>query len=313
MRLGILFFVLFYAQAYIYTVSGFSSGGFFAHQLHIIHSATIVGAGIVAGGPYFCTMGSEVRFQTACKANPYLINLQTSLSIAAELASSNNIDQLLNLTTSRVYIFSGTKDTVVFPGVVEQTLKFYQNFIQYSNITYNFNIEAQHSWVTNGTGNPCLYLGSPGVNNCGFDLSGAILEQLYGTLKTKGQQVKENLYAFNQNNYGDCWKAGMSSRGFIYVPSLCMNQVCKVHVLFHGCYGDFEINGLSFINEIGMNDWAESNNIVIIYPQAIASSLNPEGCWDFWGYTGPNFNTRSGLQIQIVDKMANNPPIVSWS
>jgi len=97
------------------------------------------------------------------------------------------------------------------------------------------------------------------------------------------------------------------------VPSACMSTECKVHVLFHGCYGDFQINGFSFIDEIGMNEWAESNNIVIIYPQAIQTSYNPEGCWDFWGYTGPNYNTYSGLQIQIAHKMAQNPPIVSWS
>ena len=32
------------------SVSGFSSGGFFATQLHVAHSGTIMGAGIIAGG-----------------------------------------------------------------------------------------------------------------------------------------------------------------------------------------------------------------------------------------------------------------------
>jgi poly(3-hydroxybutyrate) depolymerase len=36
------------------TVSGLSSGGFFAHQFHVAHSALVAGAGIVAGGPYGC-------------------------------------------------------------------------------------------------------------------------------------------------------------------------------------------------------------------------------------------------------------------
>lgn len=296
----------------VYTVSGFSSGGFFAHQMHVIFSSYIQGAGIVAGGPYFCTMGSYNRFQTACKSNPYLISLTTSISAATQQASSNNIDLLGNLSSSKVYIFSGAKDTVVFPGVVEKTLQFYQNFIQPSNILSNFNVEAQHSWVTNGTGNPCWYLGPPGVNNCGFDLSGAILQQLYGTLQPKGVQVKANLYSFDQNLYGNCWQAGLSSRGFVYIPESCMKSECNVHVLFHGCFGDFAINGFNFINEIGMNDWAETNNLIIIYPQAIASSQNPEGCWDFWGYTSSSFNTISSPQPSIIHKMSQNPPIVSW-
>jgi hypothetical protein len=33
------------------TVSGLSSGGFFAHQFHIAYSELVAGAGIVAGGP----------------------------------------------------------------------------------------------------------------------------------------------------------------------------------------------------------------------------------------------------------------------
>ena len=36
------------------TVSGLSSGGFFAHQFHIAFSKLVKGAGIIAGGPYGC-------------------------------------------------------------------------------------------------------------------------------------------------------------------------------------------------------------------------------------------------------------------
>jgi hypothetical protein len=36
------------------TVSGLSSGGFFAHQFHVAYSKLVNGAGIIAGGPYGC-------------------------------------------------------------------------------------------------------------------------------------------------------------------------------------------------------------------------------------------------------------------
>jgi hypothetical protein len=36
------------------TVSGLSSGGFFAHQFHIAFSKLVTGAGIIAGGPFGC-------------------------------------------------------------------------------------------------------------------------------------------------------------------------------------------------------------------------------------------------------------------
>ena len=38
------------------SVAGISSGAFMANQLHIAHSADIVGAGIVAGGLYGCAV-----------------------------------------------------------------------------------------------------------------------------------------------------------------------------------------------------------------------------------------------------------------
>jgi hypothetical protein len=35
----------------------------------------------------------------------------------------------------------------------------------------------------------------------------------------------------------------------------------------------------------GYNQVGEANNIIILYPQAISVSVNPYGCWDWWGYT----------------------------
>jgi poly(3-hydroxybutyrate) depolymerase len=64
----------------------------------------------------------------------------------------------------------------------------------------------------------------------------------------------------------------------------------------------------------GLNDWAESNNLVILYPQATSNFLkNPEGCWDWWGYTGSDFAFKSGLQMSMVYAMYQKPPGVSWN
>jgi hypothetical protein len=48
------------------SVSGISSGGYMAHQFHVAHSQHIMGAGIVAGGPYYCARGSIVDALTRC-------------------------------------------------------------------------------------------------------------------------------------------------------------------------------------------------------------------------------------------------------
>ena len=31
--------------------------------------------------------------------------------------------------------------------------------------------------------------------------------------------------------------------------------------------------------------------------------LNPQGCWDWWGYTGPDYATRKGPQVLTVARM----------
>jgi poly(3-hydroxybutyrate) depolymerase len=38
------------------SVSGISSGAFMANQLHIAHSADVMGAAMIAGGPYGCAV-----------------------------------------------------------------------------------------------------------------------------------------------------------------------------------------------------------------------------------------------------------------
>ena len=51
------------------TVSGLSSGGFMAVQLHVAYSATFKkGAGVVAGGPFYCAEGSVINATGRCMA-----------------------------------------------------------------------------------------------------------------------------------------------------------------------------------------------------------------------------------------------------
>ena len=55
--------------------------------------------------------------------------------------------------------------------------------------------------------------------------------------------------------------------------------------MFYACFRH-AVND-RFVRQAGYNEVAELNNIVILYPQAISTvlPLNPQGCWDWWGYT----------------------------
>src|SRR6476661_2829025 len=55
------------------TVSGISSGAFFAHQFHIAFSSLVKGAGIVARGPFGCA--AQVDNITPPFGNPFVLTL----------------------------------------------------------------------------------------------------------------------------------------------------------------------------------------------------------------------------------------------
>ena len=139
-----------------------------------------------------------------------------------------------------------------------------------------------------------------------------MLQLFYGPLKPRTSYVLSNLHVFSQADYGNIILAGMLGVGYIYVPAFCLNNKCPLHISFHGCLQSAQIVGETFVLNSGLNDWAESNNLIIIYPQIVSSAVNPQGCWDFWGYTDSNFAYKNGKQMQIVYNISQNPPIVYW-
>lgn len=55
------------------SVSGLSSGGFMAVQFDVAYSSILKGAGIIAGGPYFCAQFNLNTATTVCSCtlNPF--------------------------------------------------------------------------------------------------------------------------------------------------------------------------------------------------------------------------------------------------
>lgn len=298
-----------------YTVSGFGSGANFAHQLHIAHSGTVIGVGLVAPSPYYCAMGSLVRAATACRVNSYLLNLESMILFTTNSASSSYIDDVKDIGNDRVFILSGLYDRTVPQSTVSVTLQYYQNFITNSyKIDSVFNLFAGHGWVTDNAGGPCWASTAPFIINCGYDMASYMLTFLVGNLKPKTSQIPTNLMSFDQSDYVDVWQAGLSTRGFVYLPQYCVtNNDCFIHLAFHGCRQNYDMVGDVFVRESGLNEWAESNRIIVIYPQTVATSVNLDGCWDYWGYTGSNYVYQNGLQINAVNQMAIKPPHVTWS
>jgi hypothetical protein len=50
---------------------------------------------------------------------------------------------------------------------------------------------------------------------------------------------------------------------------------------------------------------ADANRLVILFPQVKASTINPDGCWDWWGYTGLDYLSKNAPQITAVWAMVH--------
>ena len=53
---------------------------------------------------------------------------------------------------------------------------------------------------------------------------------------------------------------------------------------------------MTFMEGSGFARWADTNRLVILFPQVEASIPNPKACWDWWGYTGKDFLTKDAPQ-----------------
>lgn len=305
------------------SVSGVSSGGYMATQMLVAHSATIMGVGVLAAGPWFCAGTSfpwnAVTVFARCMNLPDLLPFLGAPDIAPMVeetrtqARAGRIDDPAHLADARVYLFSGTDDALVPRAVVDALKAYYLHFISPEHIRYETGINANHAMITAGFGNPCTAFAAPFLNNCQYDAAGNLLQQIYGPL-TPPAEARGSFVAFDQRPYFAPQQAvGLAEEGYAYIPQACRAGGCRLHVAFHGCGQSAAQIGDAFYRHAGYNQWAEANRIVVLYPQTSAITTrvlgrtlpwpNPQACWDWWGFTGNDYYLQSAPQIRAVAAM----------
>ncbi len=327
------------------TVSGLSSGGYMAAQFHVAYAASLAGAAVLAGGPYGCSRGSltTAMLGCSCPANPDAWQrLRNSLpglgcsvlapgplaSLAddALAASHGHIDNPAELARQRVWLYSGTLDTVVRPALVDAVEAFYRRHgVPASQLHHDRVQGAAHGLPSPGAPVACGVTASPYLTNCpNEDAPGELLAWLYGA--TPGAALAPavvpraaGLRRFDQRPYRQqAVFDGLDNSGWLYVPAACASAgaACRLHVVFHGCQqgqsfvpAGGQAIGQRFVAGAGYNRWAEANRIVLLYPQVLASAgvgrgsshqFNPLGCWDFWGYSLPGDALTTGVQRRFA-------------
>lgn len=302
------------------SVSGISSGAYMAVQVAVAHSSFIKGVGAIAGGPYYCAQNNMFTATGTCMIGTP--SAASSVSYANTVSSQGKIDAVSNLTKMKVWMLNGYNDGVLKQPVSNALYDFFKAFTPEQNIYYSNNTNAAHSQVTDRYGQTCNVTGGNFMNNCGYDAAGLILKHIYGNLNARNTgTLSGSFYEIDQDAFvsGDSWLAGMSHYAYLYVPAACAaQQACRLHVAFHGCKQYATKIGDQYYKNAGYNEWADTNNMIVLYPQTVATTvtpLNPNGCWDWWGYQGGDYAVKSSYQITaikgMIDKIASG--YTGWS
>ncbi|MGD0609776.1 MAG: PHB depolymerase family esterase [Streptosporangiaceae bacterium] len=287
-------------------VTGVSSGGFMATQLQVAYSATFDGAGIIAAGPYDCGQGNVIDFAT-CDVGASLPTLEQQ---AVTWSGEGLIDPVADLAGKPIYVYHGILDPVVNSLLSASGVDFYQHFG--ANVEYHSTDPAGHGWPTPDGVLPCSLTSPPFLINCGDDPEGEMLTHWLGRVQPPHTGTPEGtLASFNQDLYapgGNAPALSMDNNGLLYTPPSCAGGApCKLVIALHGCLSGEYLLGREFPELANLDTYADTNNLVILYPQAIASVLpaNPEGCWDWWGYDGSSFAVKSAPQMVTIMNMAH--------
>jgi poly(3-hydroxybutyrate) depolymerase len=301
-------------------VAGISSGGAMAMQLDVAYSATFKGAAIYAGLPYYCAQDglSQALVCDVQVTKMYVTKLE---KITQRWAQEGLIDPVQNLRNQPIYLWSGKLDTTVRQEVVDALRSYYVTFsadvFQYDN-----HFAAGHGWESPYGPVPCSLTTSPFVIRCNdssgvYDSEQVWIARFFGKLEPKNEGTLNGaLLPFNQNEFAgnDAAVISMAGTGYVFVPRSCANgAACGLLLALHGCEQGESVIGKSFINHAGINQWADTNDIVVLYPQAIANVGNPLDCWDWWGYLNdPRYPQKAGPQMlalyEMVERVTGRSP-----
>jgi poly(3-hydroxybutyrate) depolymerase len=293
-------------------VAGLSSGAYMAAQYELAYSAAVRGVAVVAGGPWNCTLGNMLNAgacmgQVAGKTPVPALMADSARSAAA----AGKIDSLDNLKGHRVYLFSGTNDQIVKTPVMDAAAAFYRLLgVEGDALDYVHTVPAGHAWITPEYGADCGANAAPFINHCsvggvGYDQAGEFLRHVYGNLNPPAAELSASVQTFDQKELAGA-AAKMADEGYVFVPAACRSGArCRLVIVFHGCAQSAKTVGDKVYAHAGFNRWADTNQLVVLYPQVNASLFNLQGCWDWFGYTGGAYASKAAPQLVAVKAMAD--------
>lgn len=290
------------------TVAGLSSGAYMATQAQVAYPDVFHGAALVAGGPYGCAGGKLETALGSCMKGVPAPDVAALAARARARAAKGEIGPLAELSTAKIYALHGAQDALVAPAVADASAGFFDALKQGDPALAGLRVDNDgkrafaHNLPIAATGDDCGTSVSPFLGHCGFDAAGEIFAHLYGKAPRTASAAKGELREFDQDAYRPDGKdAFLGAKGFVYLPPDCLaGRPCGVMVALHGCKQNVDLVGRAFVEDAGFNRWADVYDVAVLYPQtrAVFAPLNPQACWDWWGYSGENYDTRDGVQLR---------------
>lgn len=303
----------------VISVSGLSAGAYMAMQFHLSFSEKVIGSGLISGGPYFCAQGSISKALENCLANP-----DTAIDLAVLSATISDYQESGKLADSKynqddkVWLLHGTLDTRIDPVVADQLAAQSKTLFAPKNIKYVSEQAFAHVMPTLSNGVPCSESVSPFIGNCNYDAAGELLKHITELPQPKStksnEELSQQLLRFKQSEFAGEYAGTLAEEAYLFIPEGCEDTMnCEIHISFHGCNQNKEAVGNEYAKNAGFNAWADTNNLIVLYPQTKKSAfmpLNPQACWDWWGYTGEDYANKDGKQIKAVMALVDSIPAV---
>ncbi|EEA02871.1 poly (3-hydroxybutyrate) depolymerase [Burkholderia sp. H160] len=307
-----------------------------AVQLAVAYSSIIKGVGIVAAGPYYCSQNNlliatsrcscTIQPTSACRVSTDSTDVPRLVSLTRTFSGTHMIDDVAGITGQRIVTITGANDATVPSRIVTQLQQFYAALgVPAQSMTHIEIADAGHTMPTINYGVACAKSESPFIGKCHVDGAKEILGWIYGPdpLVPSGAETPQGRFIrFDQSRYlpanrpsRSSWTTGMDTTGWLYIRNTCeAGASCRLHVALHGCrqgqtYLPLDSRpglfyGTTFVRHAGYTQWADNNRIVVLYPQAVSiPGLNPNGCWDWWGYTNRHFADQQGVQMRSIRNM----------
>jgi len=241
------------------TVSGISSGAFFAHQFHVAYSSLVKGVGMVAGGPYACADNEDSitppnPFEVALVPRRVVASLAVcthfgtedfkrgrwrfpdkpsaddSRAAATRAQAAGKIDDPSNLADSRAWIFRGHIDEVVPQSTVQEVVRFYELMgVPAANIQVKDGPDAKHGMpidaLAAGSARHCEAPEESFLVKCDYGAAELLLPFLYAgaTAPPAGAKASGRIVRFDQTAFFDAddESASLNESGYLYVPPDC--------------------------------------------------------------------------------------------